>query len=109
VLAAGDLGDEELDAGFLRMDDDEGTDISERGRDVLAQAEAGGLAQRSPAFRLLMSVYEGGVTEENEEVIAADLEAGLLVKVGEDEDGDLVGLSDAGLAQVQADLSLLLG
>ena len=34
---------------------------------------------------------------------------GIELWLGEDEDGDLVGLSDAGLAQVQADLSLLLG
>lgn len=88
--------------GFLLSDDGE-TILGREGREVIAQAKAAGLGEAVQAFRLLLAICDGA-TEEDEEAVEADVEAGLLSR-----GGDGVDLTPKGLDQVRVELSLLLG
>lgn len=101
LLAGGDYGDDEFDCGVL-LHHSGRTMLGGEAEQLVGEVEAGGLAGRVQAFRLLLASYDG-VTDSNESAVAADVDAGLLVR-----EQNNIGLTDAGLEQVQAELALLL-
>jgi hypothetical protein len=99
LLEVGDYADDIFDLGLL-ISEEESTVLTTRGEAVIEQALERGLVERSHAFRLLLSVYDGR-DGDNEKAVCEDIAAGLLQEV--DEDGSLA-FTDTGITLAAAAL-----
>jgi hypothetical protein len=100
LLIAGDYGDDAFDSGLLVTADDR-TYLSQSGADVVGLAEAEGLADRCPAFALMLLSYDD-LPEDNVAAIDQAVAAGQLIVT----DGR-IDLTVQGLNEISAELALV--